>query len=182
MNSPLRVSYPSVPVFIGSNADEATLFTLSVEEPDDAELLRLASGFTDDSAALVALYPPADFESNKARYQAMFTDVQFTCPTLAFASVVDDAYVDHHSYVSDDNLLGLGAPHGAELAGLFGHVEGIAWVIPSDRGDQLSAASLQAAWSAFATVGDPGELFDPYSEGSDGHAARRAARTGRHHS
>jgi len=97
----------------------------------------------------------------------MFTDVQFTCPTLAFASVVDDAYVDHHSYVSDDNPLGLGAPHGAELAGLFGHVEGIAvGVIPSDRGDQLSAASLQAAWSAFATVGDPGELFDPYSEGA----------------
>ncbi len=157
---------PEFPVFIGSNADEATLFTLSVEEPDDAGLLSLASGFTDDPAALVALYPPADFDSNKARYQAMFTDVRFTCPTLAFASVVDTAYVYHYTYVSDDNPLGLGATHGAELAGLFGHVEGIAVeVAPSDRGDQLSA-SLQAAWSGFATDGDPGELFDPYSEGA----------------
>jgi para-nitrobenzyl esterase len=156
---------PGLPVFIGSNADEATLFTLSVEEPDDAELLGLASGFTDDPAALVALYPPDDFESNKARYQAMFTDVRFTCPTLAFASVVDNAFVYHYTYVSEDNPLGLGATHGAELAGLFGHVEGIeVEVAPSDRGDQLSA-SLQAAWSGFATDGDPGELFDPYSEG-----------------
>jgi para-nitrobenzyl esterase len=157
---------PGLPVFIGSNADEATLFTLSVEEPDDAELLGLASGFTDDPAALVALYPPDDFESNKARYQAMFTDVRFTCPTLAFASVVDNAFVYHYTYVSEDNPLGLGATHGAELAGLFGHVEGIeVEVAPSDRGDQLSA-SLQAAWSGFATDGDPGELFDPYSEGA----------------
>jgi para-nitrobenzyl esterase len=157
---------PEVPVFIGSNADEATLFTLSVEEPDDAELLRLASGFTEDPAALVALYPPGDFESNKARYQAMFTDVRFTCPTLAFASVVDNAFVYHYTYVSDDNPLGLGATHGAELAGLFGHPEGIAVeVSPSERGDQLSA-SLQAAWSGFATDGDPGELFDPYAEGA----------------
>ena len=157
---------PDLPVFIGSNADEATLFTLSVDEPDDAELLNLASGFTDDPAALVALYPPADFESNKARYQAMFTDVRFTCPTLAFASVVDNAFVYHYTYVSDDNPLGLGATHGAELAGLFGHVEGIAVeVAPSERGDQLSA-SLQAAWSAFASDGDPGELFDPYVDGA----------------
>jgi para-nitrobenzyl esterase len=156
---------PELPVLIGSNADEATLFTLSVEEPDEAGLSALASAFTDDPAALVALYPAADFESNKARYQAMFTDVRFTCPTLAFASVVDDAFVYHYTYVSDDNPLGLGATHGAELAGLFGHVEGIAVeVAPSERGDELSA-SLQAAWSAFAADGDPGELFDPYAEG-----------------
>ncbi len=96
----------------------------------------------------------------------MFTDVRFTCPTLAFASVVDNAFVYHYTYVSDDNPLGLGATHGAELAGLFGHPEGIAVeVTPSERGDQLSA-SLQAAWSGFATDGDPGELFDPYAEGA----------------
>lgn len=157
---------PDIPVFIGSNADEATLFTLSVEEPDEAELLTLASAFTDDPAALVALYPPAEFDNNKARYQAMFTDVRFTCPTLAFASVLDDAFVYHYTFVSEDNPLGLGATHGAELAGLFGHVEGISVeVTPSERGDQLSA-SLQTAWTGFANDGDPGELFDTYSDGA----------------
>jgi len=71
----------------------------------------------------------------------MFADGRFTCPTLAFASVLDVAYVYHYTYVSETNPLGLGATHGAELAGLFGHVEGISVEIaPSVRGTRPSMA------------------------------------------
>ncbi len=156
-----------VPVLIGSNADEATLFTINLDEPSDQGLAELASAFTDDPAALVALYPADRFASNKARYQAMFTDVRFTCPTVDFATVDPDAFVYHYTYVDEANPLGLGATHGSELAALFHHPEGLRVdVEQTERGEQLSDG-MQAAWVAFATTGDPGDAFAPYGDGGE---------------
>lgn len=155
-----------IAVFIGSNADEATLFTLSMEEPTDDGLVEAASTLTDDPGALVALYPAEQFTTNKARYQAMFTDVRFTCPTIDFAGVAPEAFVYHYTYISESNPLGLGATHGAELASLFNHLEGITVEVQrTERGSQLSSA-IQAAWVSFATTGDPGDSFEPYRDGA----------------
>ncbi len=155
-----------IPVFIGSNADEATLFTIGQEEPSDADLVELAASFSDDPEALVALYPAEEFDTNLARYQAMFTDVRFTCPTMAFASVVPESFVYHYTYVSAQNPLDLGATHGGELASLFSHPEGIVAIeIERDETSLELSDLIQQAWSAFATDGDPGDAFDPYADG-----------------
>ena len=156
-----------VPVLIGSNASEATLFTLGMEEPTEEELMELAGESTSDPGALVALYPPGEYGSNLERFRAMFTDTAFACPTLAFADAEDDTFVYHYTYVSAQNPLGLGATHGSELASLFSHPEGITAIEieRDDRSVQLSD-DIQAAWSAFAADGDPGEPFAPFSDGA----------------
>jgi para-nitrobenzyl esterase len=154
-----------VPVLIGSNADESTLFTLQLDEPSDAELTELVADVTDDPEALLALYPEADFASNLERYQALLTDVGFTCPTLSFAAAAPSAFVYHHTYVSEQNPLGLGATHGAELAPLFRHPEGLDVDIEqNDETDRMSDL-IQGAWVGFATSGDPGDEFEPYADG-----------------
>jgi para-nitrobenzyl esterase len=155
-----------IPLLIGSNADEGSLFTLQEPEPTDAGLLELAADITDDPEALVALYPANDFDSNLARFRAMVTDSSFTCPMLDFAAVAPRSYVYQYTYVSEQNPLDLGATHGAELASLFHHPEGIAAVEieVTEEGLQLSDL-IQAAWAAFATTGDPGEDFDLYADG-----------------
>jgi para-nitrobenzyl esterase len=155
-----------IDVLIGSNASEATLFTLGMEEPTEEDLLEFAAESTSDPAALVALYPQGEYDSNLERLRTMFTDTAFTCPTLAFAETKDDTFVYHYTYVSAQNPLGLGATHGSELAALFSHPEGITAIeIERDERSLQLSDDIQAAWSAFAADGDPGEPFAPFSDG-----------------
>ena len=115
-------------------------------------------------AALVALYPPDSFESNVARYQAMATDVSFTCPALAFAGLVAQGFAYHYTYVSDSNPLGLGATHGSELAFLFAHAEdGLAIETESTERSEAFSAEVQRVWAEFARTGDPGDAFVPFT-------------------
>jgi para-nitrobenzyl esterase len=157
-----------IPVLIGSNADEETLFTLGMAEPTDAQLPGLFAEFSDDPDALLALYPAGEFDSNLARYRTMRTDVRFACPTLAFAEAADtDTFVYHYTYVSPGDPFGVGAAHGVELVSLFAHPEGIASRQPGLTGaDATMSAAMQEAWAAFATDGDPGDSWSPYADGA----------------
>ncbi len=153
-----------LPVLIGSNADEATLFTLGAEEPDVAVLRNYATNFTDDPDVLLDLYPADEYETNLARYQDMLTELEYVCPTLDFASAADSAFVYHYIFVPTEDAVGLGATHGAELSTLFAHVEGLAIDVEwTERREQV-ATQIQAAWAEFARDGDPGDLFDPYAD------------------
>lgn len=163
-----RGELADIPVLIGSNDNEEALFTLGTAEPADGELPGLFAEFTDDPDSLLALYPAENYDTNLARYRAMRTDVRFACPTLAFAgSAETGTYVYNYTYVSPDDPFGLGATHGAELVSLFAHPEGIVGLEPGLRGTDASmSADMQAAWVAFASHGDPGENWEPYSEGN----------------
>lgn len=156
-----------LPVIIGSNHDEETLFTLQegLSELTDQDLLDRLSAVSDDPEEVLALYPAEDYETNLARYQTMFTDIRWACPTLAFAEQVPGAFVYHHTYVSDQNVLDLGATHGSELAPLFGHPEGIeAFDIEVDERGTGLGEQMRAAWAAFATDGNPGDDWSLYAE------------------
>jgi para-nitrobenzyl esterase len=158
-----------IEVIIGSNADEAALFTIGMEEPTDAELRNLFAEDSNDPDALLALYPAADYETNLARYQAMQTDTRFVCPTLAFAEAAqNDTYVYHFAYVSPDPRFAFGPVHGAELAYVFAHPEGITGVEPGlDGSDATVSESMQAAWTGLARDGTPGDesVWRPYADG-----------------
>jgi len=164
-----RGDLDGIELIIGSNADEAALFTIGTEEPTDAGLRDLFADYTDDPDALLALYPAADYETNLARYDAMQTDVRFVCPTLAFAeAALNDTYVYHFAYVSPDDKFAFGPVHGAELAYVFAHPEGITGVEPGLSGSDASVSDeLQAAWTAFAADGVPGarDVWRPYADG-----------------
>jgi len=153
-----------VEVLIGSNADEATLFTIGLEVADDAALRDLVANVTDDPDALLALYPSGEFETPLARYQAISTDVSFTCPALEFASVWPGAYLYHYTWISPQNPAGLGATHGAEIAPLFSHPDGLALDIEPNALSDEHSEMLQRAWVDFATSGNPGEGFAPYDD------------------
>lgn len=156
-----------MPVVIGTNQDEETLFALQSGsmDPSEDDLLSTASGFSDDPEAVLALYPEDDYETGLARYATMLTDVRWACPMLAFAEQVPGAYVYHYTYVSDQNILDLGATHGSELAPLFSHPEAITAfdVEVDDRGTALGE-DMRAAWTAFAAEGDPGEDWALYAD------------------
>ncbi len=154
-----------VPLLIGSNADEATLFTLGRNEPSEEELRNLVAATVDDPEAVLAAYPADAFETQLARYQAISTDAGFTCPALRFAGEVPEAYVYHYTYVSAGNPLGLGATHGAELALLFGHPEGIA-ILDAETDDETASvsAALQDAWSEFVKGNPPTPDWERHGE------------------
>jgi para-nitrobenzyl esterase len=164
-----RGDLDGVEVITGSNANEAALFTIGTEEPTDAGLRDLFAEYADDPDALLALYPAADYETNLARYNAMQTDVRFVCPTLAFADAArNDTYVYHFTYESADERFSFGPVHGAELAFVFAHPEGITGVDPGLSGtDEDVSAGMQAAWTAFARNGVPGaeDVWRPYADG-----------------
>jgi para-nitrobenzyl esterase len=164
-----RGDLDGIEVIIGSNADEAALFTIGTDEPADAGLRDLFAEYSDDPDALLGLYPAADYETNLARYNAMQTDVRFVCPTLAFAEAArNDTYVYHFTYESPDERFSFGPVHGAELAFLFAHPEGISGVDPGlSGGDEAVSAGMQAAWAALARDGVPGveDLWRPYADG-----------------
>ncbi|MDJ0770099.1 MAG: carboxylesterase family protein [Ilumatobacter sp.] len=158
---------PDRPTMTGFNADESTLFTVGLDEPTDDQLVELAAGFVDDPEAIVALYPPDGFETNLARYRALSTDLSFGCSAIAFADAAPGTYVYYLSYVSPSTPFDLGATHGAELAYLFGHPEGLTILEPSLEGDDQTVSELvQAAWVEFATTGSPG--WEPYDRASGG--------------
>lgn len=158
-----------IPIVIGTNQDEETLFALQsgLTNPSDEDMRTSASGFSDDPEAVLALYPEEDFDTNLARYQTMLTDVRWACPMLAFAERAAGAYVYHYTYVSDQNILDLGATHGSELAPLFGHPEAItAFDVEVDERGTSLGEDMRAAWIAFAAESDPGEDWPLYADDS----------------
>ena len=154
-----------IPILTGSNADEATLFTLGAPEPSDADLLAAFGETYENPEAVAALYPDSEFPTNLAKQQAYSTESAFTCPALRFASVVPTGYSYYYSYVSPGNPFGLGATHGAELAFVFGHPEGIR-NLPTeiDEGSQRLASRIQEMWAHFAESGSPGSSYETYGE------------------
>ncbi len=167
-----RAELDDVPVMIGSNATEMTLFTLSLSEMDDAGLAALFAEETDDPDALLALYPAADYDSNLERYRALLSDISFICPTIEYAEAsTGTTYLYHYTFASPNDPFGVGPTHGAELVPLFGHPEGIAGLPANDPAnpdqdpDRAVSAAMQEAWVAFATDGVLDESWQPYSTG-----------------
>jgi para-nitrobenzyl esterase len=151
-------------VIIGSNANEALLFTIGMQTPTDAALADLASELTNRPQDLLALYPAAGYPDNLARYRTMLTDARFTCPTLAFAQAArNDTYVYNFVYTSPDERFAV-ATHGVELAFLFAHPEGIVGQEPGLHGaDAEVSDAMQVAWTQFARTGHPGPDWRPYA-------------------
>jgi len=148
-----------VPVVIGSNADEATLFTTTVSVPDEAAYEALVTSTAGDLAdELLALYPASDYATPKDAYDALFSDVAFICPAMSFAAVSaggdEPTYAYHFTKTLEGPGAAFGSFHALELFYVFGNFEPLARYTPVAVDFEVSDV-MQAAWTGFGREGVP---------------------------
>ena len=154
-----------MPVVLGVNRDEGTLFTLEAKidtAEQYEEALRVRS--PEKAAELLRIYPVKDFPSPKAAFSQMLGDALFVCPARRLARTLTAQGQSVHAYFFTyapprpfgslfGRFLKLGAHHAAELPFVFGLERG-RFALDSDAERALSAA-MQGYWTRFATQGDP---------------------------
>jgi len=157
--------YHRVPVLLGSNKDEGTLFTLKakIKSPEQYEqAVRMRA--PEHAEALLRLYPAKDFASPKAAFNQLMGDAIFGCPTRRLAQVLSEQGQSVHAYsftYAPKNAFGsffgrfleLGSYHSAELPFVFGLYKG-RFALDSDAERALSS-SIIGYWTRFAAKGDP---------------------------
>ena len=151
-----RGAAPDVPLIIGTNLDEATVFTTGVDVNAFNYRTRIAEVVGEEKAdAIVALYPIEDWVFAKAAFNAFATDLVIACTTEAFANARSEA--GHPTRVYEfrralRGLLGLvGATHTLELFFLFGHY----FIYTPDAEELALATAIRTAWTSFAHSGTP---------------------------
>jgi para-nitrobenzyl esterase len=154
-----------VPVMIGSNQDEMTLFTtlgyVPVRDEADYEAALDLLGLGESSKTEVrALYSQANYGSLKKAIEALGTDTVFTCPAMRFARASAEAshgiYLYQFQLHLGTGLSSLGATHGAEIPYVFDTAEAGLGGIPLTLDiDSEDVERFQRLWTDFARTGTP---------------------------
>jgi para-nitrobenzyl esterase len=150
-----------VPVLIGSNANEGSIFT---PETTTGQSFRAQSQrrYGADADAFLKLYPFASDQEARAAQAASMRDQTFgwemrTWARLQTATGKSKVYLYYFSYVPPlPNAAWLGAQHGAEIPYAFDwpngkHSPQVAWT----DGDRKLADQVSSYWVNFAATGDP---------------------------
>ncbi|MEO3760889.1 carboxylesterase family protein [Mycobacterium sp. B14F4] len=168
-----------VPVMIGTNTDEFTLFTAlqylrgrpidAVHYPD-----LLAEAFGPAAGAVAARYPPERFGGNVAlAYSAAMTAGDFACVADFIADAHDDAPV--YAYEFNDRAapapeplreapFPVGAAHSLELRYLFD----VGGAPPLNAAQQRLSDEMIGFWSRFVATGEPGPGWPPMTDERSG--------------
>lgn len=161
-----------VPFMVGSNADEATVFTSTIPVPTRAAMRTVLVNAYDDATAdaVLAIYDEATYPTAKAAFNGFFGEVGFVCPTIALAEAGADgepAYVYHFTRVLPGPAAALGAFHGLELFYVFGNTDSSPAYTPN-ADDAALVETMQRAWVGYASTGAPDfvsgwSAYDPAS-------------------
>jgi para-nitrobenzyl esterase len=153
-------NFNDVPVLIGTNADEGSLFVRSATVASLTGEIR--AGYGDYSDRILAAYPSADDRQALQSDRSVLRDTAFAWHTWSWARLQAQTgrgkvfvyYFTHRPPYPDIPMFkGAGASHGAEIAYVFGN--------PGTMGPPWSAAdrkvsdNLQIYWTNFARTGDP---------------------------
>ena len=147
----------SVPLLIGTNADEGAYFApdLTLEQYQ----LMLSYIYGEYADRVFALFPAANDDEVKPAFVRLMTEMGFATGSRFAASSM--AAVDAAAYLyeftktsSDPRLEALGAFHGIEIAYVFGNADRVPGVTPSEEDIALSEA-MMGYWVNFASGGDP---------------------------
>jgi para-nitrobenzyl esterase len=154
--------YAKVPLLLGTNGDEGTLFTMKAKL-DTAEQYEEAVRVRSPQHAeeLLRLYPAKSFASPHAAYDHMLRDALFLCPARRLARTVVEhgqpVYAYQFTYEPKSffgiPFMKMGAFHAAELPFVFG-VEKGRLSLGSDTERELSK-KVMGYWSRFANKSNP---------------------------
>lgn len=159
-----------IPVLIGSNEDEMTLFTtlgyVPVRDEADYEVALDLLGLDDDTKdAVRALYNEAAYGTLRKAVEALGTDTVFTCPAMRFArasaGLAHPVYLYQFQLHLGQGLSSIGATHGAEIPFVFDTADAGLGGIPLQldiESEQIDR--FQALWTDFARTGRPTPNLD----------------------
>ncbi|RLP52470.1 MAG: carboxylesterase family protein [Ketobacter sp.] len=170
--SPLQLlseSAPQIPLILGTNKDEGSLFAGFLAHPDDAAgyLEFMQSRYPVEGAEIASQYPFDDYDNAGSAHAAARGDMIMKCPTLNMARLYSEGNPvwmysleeDVQSVVFSAISLGfkrnapqLGTFHTADIGYLFDFPLLSAMVNPSDREVRRS---MQQYWGNFARTGNP---------------------------
>lgn len=153
--------YAQVPLLLGTNRDEGTLFTMKAKVDSAAQYeaaVRVRSPEHGDE--LLRIYPVKDFTSPRDAFNHLMRDALFLCPARRLARTVVEhgqpVYTYQFTY-EPKSFFGLfahlGSFHAAELPFVFGAEKG-RLTLGSDTERALSAKVI-GYWSRFAARSDP---------------------------
>ena len=151
-----RHELADVPTLIGTTADEATLFTLKLpvqrEAAYEATVKRLLG---DKAPTVLATYTARTHGTPKRAFDALVTDMVFTCPTRHAARELRAR--QHHVYrylfahvTEHAKYKAMGATHGTEIPYVFGTVGPTA-----TEAERTLSRTMLGYWTRFARTGDP---------------------------
>ena len=154
-----------VPLMVGSNRDEMTVFLLGTPRPGTPAEMRaeFLSAAGDDEAkadALMELYGVTTDEDAPRAFVAFATDRAFACDALSIAetaaSVGREVYLYEFQHVVGNQGDTFGVGHGFELPYVFGTLDRFS-LFSAMRGERedRTQARVQTAWSSFARDGVP---------------------------
>ncbi|HUQ82575.1 MAG TPA: carboxylesterase family protein [Gemmatimonadaceae bacterium] len=157
-----RGAWNRVPVLVGSNADEGTLFVRDAKVATVAAYHALlgASGFGDNTGALMRAYPVRDSTEILRAVQRIVGDMGFGAPSRSLARLVaragGRAYLYHFTRVGEGEVARtLGATHASEIGFVFGRAPSAGSRSGTTPYDVRLADAMSDYWVAFATSADP---------------------------
>ena len=152
----------------GANADEGTIFLSPALRAIGETAFRALVGsiFPGHADAILALYPPEDYDTPGDALAAITGDAGFVCNARRaardHAAAGRPAWLYHFTHVpAYAEALGIGSHHGAEIPYVFGS--------PTARAraeDRTLSDVMQAAWSAVAADGEPSVTADGTVDGA----------------
>ncbi|HUI63463.1 MAG TPA: carboxylesterase/lipase family protein [Bacteroidota bacterium] len=153
----------NVPVLLGSNADEGTLFIqeIPIKSPLGYQIAQKMI-FGDFADRVIQMFPVQSPEEVKPAVAHLVTVSAFVAPARRAARALsahdDDVWLYHFTRVSPVlRERNFGATHGAELFYVF---KNIPKLVSPEQSDLALANAMHAAWVRFAQQGNPngGEL------------------------
>jgi para-nitrobenzyl esterase len=148
-----------VPVIVGSNANEGTIFPPPGGSTSPADFAANAQKhYGTFSADFLKIYPPGSSDADAtASYFAALRDEQIAWDMRIWARIAQKtghhrAYRYYFSRVPPGRGERLGAFHGSELAYVFGNFP---YRISYQDLDRQLAQTIQSYWTCFARSGDP---------------------------
>ncbi|MBI3929023.1 MAG: carboxylesterase family protein [Armatimonadetes bacterium] len=146
-----------VPIMVGTNADEGTLFLrqLPIRRPVGYRML-VSRMFGDQADRVLEMFPARSADEVRPALGHLITVAVFVAPTRRLARALEaqrsPVFVYHLSRVSPGGQRsGMGATHGVDVLYVFRTLPP-GW---TDEVDSRVSETMHAAWVRFANAGDP---------------------------